>query len=361
MSTTQIRAGADATELRWPPGLSPLRFGRFSTRLELRATAWTVVFFVAAVGIGVWSLGVGSAGIGLSEVVGAFSGSTGASTSRIVLEWRLPRVVFALLAGAALAVAGAVFQSITRNPLGSPDIIGFSSGAYAGALLVGLFATGSALGTSLGALAGGLLTGLGVYVLAYKRGIAATRIIVIGIGVSLFLSAFNAWLLTTMRLEQAISAASWGAGSLADIGWTHTVPVLIGVIVCLPVMLAFASDMRMLEMGDDAGRGVGVRAEQVRVVLLLTGVLLVSLVTASAGPIAFVALAAPQLAMRVTGTPGVRIIPAAVFGALLLVVSDLIARTVLAPAQLPVGVVTLCLGGAYLVWLLAVSGGKARR
>jgi iron complex transport system permease protein len=118
--------------------------------------------------------------------------------------------------------------------------------------------------------------------------------------------------------------------------------------------------MRMLEMGDDTGRALGVSAERVRATLLLTGIALVALVTASAGPIAFVALAAPQLAMRATRTAGVRLLPAAAFGALLLVVSDLIARTVIAPAQLPVGVVTLCLGGAYLVWLLATYGKGGR-
>ncbi len=196
-----IQTPGDARALRWPHGLSPVRIGSFSLRMEIRATLLTIVFLLAAVAVGVWSLTVGSAGIGLSEVISAFQGSTNAGVSRIVLEWRLPRVVFALLAGAALAVGGAVFQSITRNPLGSPDIIGFSSGAYTGALLVGLVATGSAVGTSLGALAGGLLTGVTVYLLAFNRGISATRIIVIGVGLSMFLTAFNAWLLTTMRLE----------------------------------------------------------------------------------------------------------------------------------------------------------------
>lgn len=346
--------------LAWPRSIRPVRIGRFSARLEVRAAALTVLFLLLALSVGVWSLTVGSAGIGLSEVLSAFGGTANAGTSRVVLEWRLPRVVFALLAGAALAIGGAVFQSITRNPLGSPDIIGFSSGAYTGALLVAIFASGSAWGTSAGALAGGVLTGVAVYLLALRQGIAATRIVVVGVGLSLFLSAFNTWLLTTMRLEQAISAAGWGAGSLADIGWAHTVPTAIGLLLGGPVVLWFAADMRMLELGDDAGRAAGVPAERVRVVLLMTGVLLVALVTAAAGPIAFVALAAPQLAMRLTGTPGVRIIPAAVFGALLLVAGDLLARTVIAPVQLPVGVVTLCLGGVYLVLLLATGGRRTR-
>lgn len=353
-------SGLDLPAPRWPAAIAPVRIGPWSLRVDVRAATVTVVVLLLALVVGVWSLTVGSAGIGVPEVMSALGGSAPAGQTRIVVEWRLPRVVLALLGGAALAVSGAVFQSVTRNPLGSPDLIGFSAGASTGALLAGLVAAGSTMGTSLGALAGALLTGLAVYLLAVKQGIAASRILIVGIALSMFLSAFNTWLLTTMRLEQAISAASWGAGSLADIGWWHTVPVAIGLLVALPIVLWFAADMRMLEMGDDAGRGVGVRAEPVRLILLGSGVLLVALVTAAAGPIAFVALAAPQLAMRITGTAGVRIVPAAAVGALLLVSSDLIARTIIAPAQLPVGVVTLCLGGAYLVWLLGRSGRRAR-
>ncbi|HQD22939.1 MAG TPA: iron chelate uptake ABC transporter family permease subunit, partial [Arachnia sp.] len=236
-------------------------------------------------------------GLGVGDLVDALRGTADANTTRTLLQWRMPRTVFALFGGAALGAGGAVFQSITRNPLGSPDIIGFSTGAYTGALLVMLFGASGSLATSLGALAGGVLTGVVVYLFAYQRGVTGMRIIVVGIGVSLFLGAFNTWLLTTMRVERA---------------------------------------------------------------MLLIGVALVAVVTASAGPIAFVALAAPQLAMRLGGTPGVRILPSAALGALLLLASDMVARTVLAPTQLPVGVVTLCVGGAYLVWLLASQGKRNR-
>lgn len=358
MSATSL--DPEATELGWPANLKPVRLGSFSGLIDLRATIWTAVAALLALAVGFYSLTVGSAGLGLSEVLAALSGSADVATTRIVVEWRASRVAFALLGGAALAIGGAVFQSITRNPLGSPDIVGFSTGAYTGALLVALAGANGSLATSLGALGGGLLTGFAVYALAYRRGVTGSRVIVVGIGVSLFLGAFNTWVLTTMRLEQAISAASWGAGSLNDVGWVHVLPLAVGILLALPVVLALSADMRALELGDDAGRGLGVRAEPVRAVLLLVGIALVALVTASAGPIAFVALAAPQLALRITRTAGVRILPAAAFGSLLLVTSDLIARTVIAPAQLPVGVVTLCLGGAYLVWLLAGFGRRAR-
>ncbi|MGC3956126.1 MAG: iron chelate uptake ABC transporter family permease subunit [Propionicimonas sp.] len=356
MSTAPL----DRAGLGWPANLRPVRVRTLSGLVDLRAAGWTALVGLVALAVGFYSLTVGTAGIGVDQVLAAFAGTADTATSRIVLEWRASRVAFALLGGAALAIGGAVFQSITRNPLGSPDIVGFSTGAYTGALLVALFGVTGSLATSLGALAGGLATGLAVYALAYRRGVTGSRVIVVGIGASLFLGAFNTWVLTTMKLEQAISAASWGAGSLNDVGWVHVLPLAAGLVLALPVVLVLSADMRVLELGDDAGRGLGVRAELVRAVLLLLGIALVALVTASAGPIAFVALAAPQLALRVTRTPGVRILPAAAFGSLLLVVSDLIARTVIAPAQLPVGVVTLCLGGAYLVWLLAGFGRRTR-
>lgn len=358
MSTT-IRKAADS-HASWPRGLRPLRLRGFSGLLDTRSAVLTTIVLLLALVVGAYSMTVGSARIAFPDVLAALVGSGDTGTSRIVLEWRAPRVLFAVLGGAALAISGAVFQSVTRNPLGSPDIIGFSSGAYTGALIVAVFATGSALATSLGALAGGLVTGVLVYALAYRRGVSGMRIIVVGIGVSMLLGAFNAWLLTTMRLEQAISAASWGAGSLTDIAWVHVVPLAVGIVIALPIVMMLGADMRVLEMGDDAGRGLGVRAEAVRVTLLLFGIALVALVTASAGPIAFVALAAPQLAMRLMRTPGVRLLPAAAMGSLVLVLSDLLARTVIAPNQLPVGVVTLCIGGAYLVWLLAAYGRKPR-
>ncbi|MEA4943692.1 MAG: iron chelate uptake ABC transporter family permease subunit [Propionicimonas sp.] len=354
MSTPPL-AGAPS----WPGQLRPVRIGSLSGLLDVRATVWTLAVALVALAVGFGALAVGSSGLGLDQVMAALRGTADPATTRIVVEWRLSRVVFALLGGAALAVGGAVFQAITRNPLGSPDIVGFSTGAYTGALLVALAGLNSALATSVGALAGGLLTGVAVYGLAYRRGVTGSRVIVVGIGVSLFLGAFNTWVLTTMKLEQAISAASWGAGSLNDIGWLQVWPLAIGLLLVLPVVLWLGADLRALELGDDTGRGLGVPAEPVRATLLLAGIALVALVTAAAGPIAFVALAAPQLALRATRTPGVRVLPSAAFGALLLVVGDLIARTIIAPAQLPVGVVTLCLGGGYLVWLLAGFGRKA--
>ena len=155
----------------WPAAIRPVRIGPFSARIEMRSVLWTTVALFAALAVGAWALTIGSSGLGLSDLLTAIRGEADEATTRILLEWRLPRVLFALVGGAALALSGAVFQSITRNPLGSPDIIGFSSGAYTGALLAGIVAPGSAAGISGGALAGGLLTGATVYLLAWNRGV----------------------------------------------------------------------------------------------------------------------------------------------------------------------------------------------
>ncbi|WP_255307907.1 FecCD family ABC transporter permease [Streptomyces marincola] len=324
-----------------------------AVRVDLRATVVTVLLAALAAGVGAWSLTVGELALSPGEVLAAFTGDADSGTERVVLEWRLPRTVIALAAGAALGAAGAVFQSMTRNPLGSPDVIGFNAGAYTGTLIAALTVGNTRFGATTGALIGGLATGVLVYLLAFRGGVQGQRLIVVGVGVGALLTSLNGYLLINLRLEEAIAAATWGAGSFADVGWPEARPVLAATAVLLPAGVLLQRRMRLLELGDDAARALGVPVERTRLALLFLGVGLTAVVTAAAGPIAFVALAAPQLALRLARTGGVRLLPAAAMGALLLVTGDLLARTLTAPAQLPVGVVTVCLGGCYLVWLLS--------
>ncbi|MDO5493008.1 MAG: iron chelate uptake ABC transporter family permease subunit [Nesterenkonia sp.] len=330
-------------------------------RRDLRTPIVTLVLTVTALALAWWGLNSGTSQMTTADTLDALLGRADEGTARVILDWRLPRVVFTLLGGAALAMAGAVFQSMTRNPLGSPDVIGFSTGAYTGALVVAVAGTAGALATPLGAVAGGLGTGAAVYLLARRRGLnggglSGMRIIVVGIGVSILLGSVNTYLITTMDLEAAMSVATWGAGSVNDITWTHVVPLTLALAVLGPVMLAHGREMTLMEMGDDAAHGLGVRLERVRLVMFAAGILLVAVVTAASGPIAFVALVAPQLALRLTRSGSVSLLPAAAMGAALLTGADLLARWEAVPADLPVGVVTLCLGGAYLVWLLTTMG-----
>ncbi|MEP7764282.1 iron-enterobactin ABC transporter permease [Sanguibacter sp. 25GB23B1] len=327
--------------------------GRLSGRLDVRTVVVLTVLTAAALAVGLVALGVGDYAVRVPDVVRALVGETTSVVRMVVVDWRLPRVLLALLLGAALGVSGAIFQSMTRNPLGSPDIIGFNTGAYTGALVVILLLGGSYYDIAAGAMVGGLVTAGLVYLLAFRGGVQGFRLIIVGIGISAVLSSVNTWLIIKADLELAMSAATWGAGSLNGLSWAQVRPVAVILLVLLPVLVVLSRRTGILEMGDDAAQALGVRTEPTRLVMLVVGVALTALVTAAAGPIAFVSLAAPQLARRLTRSPSVAMAPSAVLGALLLVVSDLAAQRVFAPTQLPVGVVTVSIGGCYLVWLLA--------
>ncbi|KQR01887.1 iron ABC transporter permease [Arthrobacter sp. Leaf145] len=330
-----------------------------SLRLDIRSMLVCIPLLLAALAVAVVSLATGDYEVSVQQVLQAFTGDAPGLAQTIVMEWRLPRVLAALVFGAALGMSGCIFQSMTRNPLGSPDIIGFNTGAYTGALIVMLTVGGSYAGVAAGALVGGVLTALAVYLLAYRRGSQGFRLIIVGIGISAMLAALNHWLILQAELEAALAAAVWGAGSLNGITWEQAAPAAVVVVVVGLATLAVARRMQLLEMGDDAARALGVRAEPTRLLLLILGVALTAAVTAVAGPIAFVALAAPQLARRLTRSAGITLLPSAVMGAFLLVSSDLAAQRLFAPIQLPVGVVTVCIGGIYLVWLLAREARKS--
>jgi iron complex transport system permease protein len=316
----------------------------------------TLTLAAVALVVALVALGIGDYPLSPLEVVRALTGSDGFA-STIVLEWRLPRVLAALVFGAALGASGAIFQSLTRNPLGSPDVIGFSTGAYTGAIVVIVSGASSSLGTAGGALAGGLATALAVYLLAYRGGVHGLRLIIVGIGVTALLHSVNSWLLLRAQSEVALTASFWGAGSLALVGWSQLVPALVLLVVLTPLVMALSRPLRQLELGDDAARSHGLRAEGSRLALVVVGVALTAVVTASTGPIAFVALAAPQLARRLIRSAGVPLTAGALTGGVLLLVADLVAQHI-ASSPVPVGLVTLVIGGVYLITLLV---GESRR
>lgn len=329
-----------------------LRGPGVALRFDLRSVVICSLMAGLTVLISLWALASGDYPLSIPEVLAALFNDPDAGFSRVVvLEWRMPRVLAAVVFGAALGASGAIFQSLTRNPLASPDVIGFSTGAYTGALVVIILIGGGYLHLAAGALTGGVATAAAVYLLAWRRGVQGFRLIIVGIGMSAMLASFNTWLILTADLDVAMSASAWGAGSLNATTWQQFSlgAVLISVIFLL--LVGLAPSQRQLEMGDDAARATGVRGERARLSLVVLGVALTATVTAAAGPIAFVALAAPQIARRLVRTPGVSLVPATVTGALGLAAADYTAHHLL-PQSVPVGVVTVVLGGAYLVWLL---------
>jgi iron complex transport system permease protein len=334
-----------------------VRRGPLGFRVDLRSAAVCAALALGVVAIALAALTTGSYQLGIDQVVSALTGGETGLVREIVVEWRLPRVAATVVFGAALGVSGAMFQSLTRNPLASPDVIGFSSGSYTGALIVIVLIGGDYLQVAGGALLGGIATALLVYVLAWRRGVQGFRLIVVGIGLAAMLDSLNTWMLLKAKLEVAMSAAAWGAGSLNGLSWDQ---VAIGS-ACVAGLLALAGvlsrPMRQLELGDDTAASQGVRIAAVRLGLIVIGVALTATVTAASGPIAFIALSAPQIARRLARTAGITLAPAAFVGALLLGAADFIAQH-LAPAPLPVGLITVIIGGGYLGWLLFV---EARR
>jgi len=336
-----------------------LRIGSATLRWDARAALVTLIVAFAVVLLGAVALTLGTYPIPLDQIVASFTGDPAADgVRRIVLEWRLPRIVLTVIAGMALALSGAVFQSITRNPLGSPDIIGFNTGAYTGALITILVLGTNYVGTAVGALVGGLATAAIIYVFAWRGGVQGQRLIVIGIAVTAVLQAVNTWLILSSKIELAFGAASWTAGSFNEVRWPSVLPVAAALAVIIPLLAVFSRNLHVLELGDDAARALGVRAEGTRLIFVVLGVCLTAIVTAGVGPVSFVALAAPQIARWLAGSAGVSLVPSAAVGGLLVLGSDVIAQRVIAPGQLPVGLVTLSLGGVYLLGLLALQARK---
>lgn len=308
--------------------------------------------------ITLWSLRSGAVTLSLSQVFSALWGDAPRAITMVVTEWRLPRVMMALVIGAALGVSGAIFQSLMRNPLGSPDVMGFNAGAWSGVLVAMVFFNQHLTTIAIAAMIGGIFTSLIVWLLAWREGIDTFRLIIIGIGVRAMLVAFNTWLLLRASLETAISAGLWYAGSLNGLTWAKawpSVPIIIAMLACSALLVR---RLRLLEMGDDSACALGVRVEYSRLLLMLVAVILTAASTALAGPISFVALVAPHIARRLSGTARWGLTQAALCGALLLAAADICAQQLFLPYQLPVGVVTVSLGGIYLIALLIQESRK---
>ncbi|WP_407661443.1 FecCD family ABC transporter permease [Frankia nepalensis] len=328
------------------------RDGRLSLRVRTRVVLVNAVLVTLVAGVGVATLLTGDFPVTPGEVLDSLLGHGAPGVDFIVRTLRLPRLLTGLLVGAALAVSGSIFQSVTRNPLGSPDIIGFTAGSATGAVVAVIVLNAGAVETQLGALAGGVTTGAAVYLLSYRRGLAGPRLVLIGIGFTAMLTSVNSYLITRAQLAEAIAAQLWLIGSLNGRGWEQVRPLAAVTAVTIPLALCCSRRLALLEMGDDTAAALGVAVERGRLALVALGTVLAACATAVAGPVAFVALAVPPLARRLAGSPRPALLTSALLGALLVAASDLAAQRVFAPTQLPVGVGTSAIGGLYLVSLL---------
>ena len=310
------------------------------------------------------ALYLGDYPIGLPEIVRSLlspiAGHADKGVDFIVLQVRLPRAILAVLSGAAFALAGITFQTLLRNPLASPDIIGIAHGASAAAVFCIIVLGWSGLAVSFGAFAGAVLTALAIYLLAWREGITAFRVVLIGIGVAAMLVAVISYLFTRAGLNEVQQAMAWLVGSLNAARPGDALVLGAAMLVLVPLMATLMRGLDAIELGDDTARALGARVEATRLGLMLVAVGLAAFATAAAGPVGFVAFVSGPLARNLLRGAGRGFLHAALVGSLVMLVSDLVAQHSLPSVQLPVGVVTGACGALFLLWLLVVSGRSGR-
>ncbi|WP_394428946.1 FecCD family ABC transporter permease [Streptomyces sp. SGAir0957] len=301
------------------------------------------------------TLSFGDYTVPVPDVLATLLGGGDGGARFVVLELRLPRALLALLVGCCFGLSGAVFQTLLRNPLASPDVIGVSSGAGAAVVLAGGLAGLSGTPLSFVALAGSLATGAAVYLLAWRKGVSGYRLVLIGLGIGTGLSSVISYQMTRSDVTEAQTAFLWLAGSLNGRSWPHFWPLLVGAALLVPLTVLAARALPALQLGDDTAGGLGARVERDRLALLACATALAGVATAAAGPVGFVAFVSPPIARRLVPGQGAALLPSAATGALLVIVADFAGQHLIPGTQLPVGIVTSVIGAPYLLWLLARS------
>ncbi|WEK06404.1 MAG: iron chelate uptake ABC transporter family permease subunit [Candidatus Devosia phytovorans] len=296
----------------------------------------------------------------LQSLFSPVTGLTDRGVDFIVLNVRLPRATLAVLAGAAFALSGIIFQTLLRNPLASPDIIGISHGASASAVFCIIILGFSGVAVSLGALIGAIATALIIYGLSWRNGVTAYRVVLIGIGVAAMMAALMSYLFTRARLFEVQQSLAWLVGSLTAANVADIVPLACAMLVLLPITIALVRTLDALQLGDDTATALGARVEFARLGLMLSGVAYAAFATAAVGPVTFVAFVAGPIARNLLAGAGKGFVQAALVGALVMLGSDLIAQHALPDVQLPVGVVTGVFGAGFLLWLLIASNRAGR-
>ena len=323
-----------------------------SFRLEPRLLVVCAALAVAcAVGFAL-ELAWGDFPLPFGDVLAALAGEGRQADRFIVIDVRLPRALVAVLAGAALAASGTIFQTLVRNPLAAPDIIGVTSGASLAAVTVFMTGASAAL-IPLAAFGGAAAASALLYVLAWRGGLSPYRFVLVGIGIQALGKAGTEFALIRGRIEDAREAAVWLIGSLNARAYSDVWPLAAGLALLVPAVALLARSLDALSLGEEQARALGVRVERARLALVVVGAGLAALAVAAAGPIGFVAFIAPHIARVLTRASGAAVLPASMLcGAALVLWSDLVGRLLLSPTEIPVGLVTSVVGVPFFLWLL---------
>ena len=362
-----IRPGRAVSPPRLPGGTDPRRslhvgadagrlwivVGRRSVLITPRHVIVGFILLALSLAVAVVSLRLGKFPVTAQEVIDALQGQGRKIVQVVVVKWKLPRIVLGLVAGLALGVAGALFQTITRNPLGSPDLIGFSTGAQTGILVSILLLPGSMLSASLASFIGGAAVGTVTYLVSLRGGFTGLRFILVGIAISSMLVSVNRWLLVRVDDDEGLGALKAITGTLGAARWPVVAPTCLAIGVTVALILLASRHLQVLSLGEQVATILGSPTRRASAVLILLGTVLVAVVTMAAGPIGFVALVAPHLARLLTGSPQSPLLVSGLTGSLLMVGADLLSQLVL--ESMPVSVVTNAVGGLYLMVALTVA------
>ena len=329
-----------------------LRLGRYSILLHRRAMIVGVAVALLALVAALTAVQIGRYPIDIATILASLSGRTDAITQMIVIDNRLPRILTALGAGAAFGMAGAMFQTMLRNPLASPDVIGFSAGARCGALAA-MIVWGESF-ILPGALIGALVTALVVIALSWRYGIQPYRLILIGIGASMTLSALADLMMSRLDVLTAAEMAQWLVGTLSARNWDDVTMVWVGLLVLTPIALWLQFALARMAMDDDIATGLGLGLSPLRLTVTVTSVMLVALAVTVAGPLPFVAFVSGPIARRLVRGARPAIFTAALIGGMVTLLADTAARAV-PMVNLPAGIFTALIGAPVLIWLLVVQ------
>ncbi|WP_218951911.1 FecCD family ABC transporter permease [Amycolatopsis anabasis] len=329
-----------------------MRRGRFSVLLPRRAGLAALVLAAVLAMLGSVSIVLTTAGFAPGDTVGALFGFGHPALIALIQESRLPRIADGILAGAALGVAGCLSQTLARNRLATPDLLGVNQGA-AMAVLLGVLASGTGMITGwwfgpLGAVGAAML----ILLVAGGLGTRGYRVLVVGLAITVSLESVSDLILSLQGLPTAQAVFGWTIGDLSYRGYAEAIPATIGLAVLLPVALLCGRKLAVLRFGDDVARTLGLHLGAWRLGVLVMSVLLAGLAVGVSGPIAFLAMAAPIIAGRLAGPARVPILGSALVGAAITVTADTVGRVLTGSGEVPVGVVTSLLGGPLLLWIL---------
>ncbi|WP_375506352.1 FecCD family ABC transporter permease [uncultured Nostoc sp.] len=333
-----------------------IRSQAISFRIERRVPVILLCLTVAIAVAMVMNVAKGEYPISPLDIVKTILGlDTGNPDHLFVIQnLRLPRTLVAFMVGVALAISGTIFQGLTRNPLADPGIIGINAGASLAAVtVIVLFPSAPVYTLPLSAFAGALLMAVLIYSLAWNQGSSPILLILMGIGLSAIASAINSLMITFGDIYDVSNALVWLAGSVYGRTWEQVFSLLYWLIVFVPMALTLARHLNALNLGDDVAKSLGSQVEWQRALLILVGVALAGAGVATAGNIGFVGLIAPHLGRQLVGATHESLIPtSALLGGVIVVMADLLGRTLFAPIELPCGVVTAAVGAPYFLYLL---------